>query len=63
LLAPIASHAFLSKAIAKLYYASTSDETLFTRKRGIKADMKRKRIKGVAKNGSKNDQDRFNNFK
>jgi hypothetical protein len=33
----IASHAYLSKAIAKLYAAKTEDKTLFKQKMSIKA--------------------------
>lgn len=41
LLGPTAAFNFLYRAISKLYYAHTKDETLFSRKRSIKATRKR----------------------
>ena len=40
LLGPIAAHAYLSKAISKLYLAKTSDESVFKEKHSEKAKSK-----------------------
>jgi hypothetical protein len=37
---PIAAHAFLSKAISKLYFAKTEDRALFGKKKSVKAIKK-----------------------
>jgi hypothetical protein len=36
-LGQIASHAFLTKAISKLYIAKTKDDSIFQRKKSVKA--------------------------
>jgi hypothetical protein len=40
LMGPIAAHAFLSKAISKLYLARTDDAALFGKKKSVKSESK-----------------------
>ena len=49
ILAPIATHAYLSKAISKLYVAKTEDRRLFLKKRSQKSDEQRKKVLALIK--------------
>ena len=49
LLSPIAYHAFLSKAISKLYFVSTKDESIFNQKKSEKAYQKKKKFAEMIK--------------
>jgi hypothetical protein len=58
-LGPIASHAFLSKAISKLYIAKSKDESIFRQKKSAKSQSRKEKQENLKQNLSAKDREKL----